>query len=147
MKNVSKRIAVAALAVTLVMFIGIARAEEGSDAKAKEVKAAVVGKVEVKAEKAAGKDVKVAYVKVTSATGADGAAMGKMQGASLKVVGPKSADVAKLVGKEVSIAGKIRDGKEIHVDAVAMKSDEEGSDTKAPAKPKKAARDEGSDKK
>lgn len=147
LRNVSLRTTVVALAAALVMLVGVTQAQQGSDSKVKEVKAAVVGKVEVKAEKERGKDVKVAYVKVTSATDAHGEAMEKLQDASLKVVGPKSGDVVKLAGKQVSVAGKIRDGKDIHVDAVAMKSDEEGSDTKEPRKPKKDGPDEGSDTK
>jgi len=144
------RNALTALAVALAVTMGTAQADEGSDSKgsdskSKEIKAAVVGIVEVKTESNRGKEAKAVYVKVQAAKDSEGNAIAKTDGTRLKVVGSKSSDVAKYAGKEVSIAGKIREGKELHVDAVALKA--EGSGEKTPAKGKKSSTKEGSDSK
>jgi pyruvate/2-oxoglutarate dehydrogenase complex dihydrolipoamide acyltransferase (E2) component len=86
---------------------------------ANEVKCVVSGKIETKVtEKRKGKEVKRCLIQVSEAKGADGKAIDALKGKSLRVVGPKVADVEKLVGKNAELTGKVIDGKRIQVETV-----------------------------
>jgi len=86
---------------------------------ANEVKCVVSGKVEsTMVKNKRDKEVKVCRIQVSEAKGADGKAMDALKGVSLKVTGPKLADVQKLVGKNAELTGVVIDGKRIRVESV-----------------------------
>ncbi|GEM_PF-4647452 len=96
----------------------------------------VVGKVSVKTEKVGDADVKVPYIVVAEAKAEDGKLVLDLVGKSLKVTGPKAAEVEKLDGKEVEAKGVVKDEKTIEVQTVAEKKPlEKKADLPAPTKP------------
>ena len=70
------RTACATVVVTLALLV-VANAGFAADI-AKETKATVMGKIEVKTEKMANKEIKVAYITVSEAKGMDGKAMSSL---------------------------------------------------------------------
>lgn len=103
-----------ALIVSVMMvflFVGAAHAQCAAackQAKAceKEMKATVTGTIEVKTEKVADKEAKVPYVNVTECKCEKcpkECPVGK--GATMKIIGPKTADAEKMAGKTVVMEG------------------------------------------
>ena len=98
-----------ACATVAVMFAMLLLANAAFAAETvKEMKATVMGKIEVKTEKVANKELKVAYITVAEAKGLDGKAMPALHGKTLKVMGTKAMDAEKLAGKEVTVTGMIK---------------------------------------
>ncbi|MCX5770940.1 MAG: hypothetical protein NTZ09_11800 [Candidatus Hydrogenedentes bacterium] len=122
-----------ACATVVVMFslLLVANAAFGAEI-AKETKATVMGKLEVKTEKLANKEVKVAYIAVSEAKGADGKIMSNLSGKTLKVVGAKAMEAEKLAGKEVTLTGMIK-GNTIQATSLMEKKAAAPSPTSAPA--------------
>jgi len=100
------RTACATMALTFALLFAASGAFAADIAK--ETKATVMGKIEVKTEKMANKEVKVAYITVSEAKGMDGKAMSNLVGKTLKVVGAKAMDAEKLAGKEATLTGTIK---------------------------------------
>jgi hypothetical protein len=124
--------------VTLAaILVAVAIAGYGFNAFAADVKATVTGKVEVKAEKVDGKDVKVTSIAVAEAKGEDNKAIADLKGKVLKVVGAKVADVEKLAGKEVEAKGVVKEAKEMDVTSVVDKTPVPKPAAPKPAAPKK----------
>lgn len=147
LKSIPRRATILVFVLTSISILDLAHGE-GSDLKTKEMKGSVVGKVEVKTQRDQGRLIKVAFVKVILAQDESGKSIDTLLGATLKVVGSESRKVAKFAGKDVRIAGKIREGKEILVDTVTLKNmDDGGSETKTADKKKRGDASEGSDKK
>ena len=98
------------------------------------VKGEVTGKVEPKmhTDKKTGKETKGCVVAVSEAKGAGGKALDALKGKQLRVTGPKAADVEKLEGKVVTIAGTIINNKKIEAESV-----KEAAAPAAPAAPAK----------
>ncbi len=125
------RTACATLVLVLAVAFVAGSAYAAAPAAAKEVKASVTGKIEVKMEKVADKEVKVPFVVVAEAKGADGKVIADLKGKTLKIVGPKVAEAEKLAGKEAMVAGVV---KEMTIDAtMAMEKKAPAPAPKAPA--------------
>lgn len=120
--------ACATMVVTLTLLL-VASAAFAADI-AKETKATVMGKIEVKTEKMANKEVKVAYITVSEAKGMDGKAMPSLNGKTLKLTGAKAMPAEKLAGKEATVTGTIK-GNTIQATQVMEKK--AASPTPAPA--------------
>ena len=105
-ETTNMRTVCATVAVVFALLL-VANAAFAADI-AKETKATVMGKIEVKTEKLANKEVKVAYITVSEAKGMDGKAMPALNRKTLKVMGAKAMDAEKLAGKEVTLTGTIK---------------------------------------
>lgn len=128
--SVSRGFRLLAFILSVCVAAGVAYGE-GSNSKAKTVKATVVGMVHVTEGNASGKPNKIIHVEVATAQDESGRVIDGLAGSRLRVVGAKSSKVEKFSGKEAILTGKLGANKEFKVDKVVAKPvDFEGSDKK-----------------